>query len=409
MRRFWSALCGALLCLLLSAQVAAACGGLFTADAPVSQSAERFILAVDEQAGTVSAILQLSYSGSAESFSWLLPVPSEPDLAVADEAAFAELDRLTKPEFKFPGPPECFNPRDGGGVGAGAPGGVNVVQQGQVGPYETAVIGGENPAEVAEWLRTNGYQVTPAIEPKLKLYTDQKMLFVAMRLRGDQTAQDIQPIRVTFKADKLVIPMQLSSVSATPDMALNIWIFGPAQARPENLSGLRVNKNDLAVINLAGGNNYQDVRAKAIDNAPGGSGRGLVIEYAKPTSGLAATDPLLAELAGSYPYLTRFYGEMSPGEMTVDPTFVFDRSQPDVEPVIDMTNRVTPYDCETNELQTVRRQQNDAARGPGRKSPEEATKDLRRGPLQLVSLVVVLGIGLLIFWLARKPRRSGQA
>jgi len=54
----------------------------------------------------------------------------------------------------------------------------------------------------------------------------------------------------------------------------------------------------------------------------------------------------------------------------------------------------------------VRRQQNDAAKGPGRSSPEEATKDLRRGPLAVITIIFVGGILALIWWLARKPRRA---
>ena len=53
---------------------------------PVVQAGERILFAVDN--GTVTAHIQIQYSGDARSFGWLLPLPSVPTLkAGTDELA----------------------------------------------------------------------------------------------------------------------------------------------------------------------------------------------------------------------------------------------------------------------------------------------------------------------------------
>jgi hypothetical protein len=60
-------------------------------------------------------------------------------------------------------------------------------------------------------------------------------------------------------------------------------------------------------------------------------------------------DPLLRELRQRYPYVTRFYGQMSPNEMTVDPVFDFNNGLTDVSNVRDLTTRTDMYPCQDNE------------------------------------------------------------
>ena len=69
----------------LGARPAQACGGLFCggpppdpfAPPPVAQSGENIVFAVDKDPttgqGTVTAYIQILYSGTASDFSWVLP------------------------------------------------------------------------------------------------------------------------------------------------------------------------------------------------------------------------------------------------------------------------------------------------------------------------------------------------
>ncbi len=71
----------------LDARPAEACGGFFySATQPVSQAAERIIFASNPD-NTVTAVVQIQYSGPSEKLAWVLPAPGIPDVAVSfDEA-----------------------------------------------------------------------------------------------------------------------------------------------------------------------------------------------------------------------------------------------------------------------------------------------------------------------------------
>src|SRR5688500_944630 len=76
-----------------------ACGGLFCNSAqPVNQAAER-ILFVENDDGTVTAVIEIQYEGPAESFSWVLPVPGVPLLSFSSTLAFDRLQSATNPTY----------------------------------------------------------------------------------------------------------------------------------------------------------------------------------------------------------------------------------------------------------------------------------------------------------------------
>src|SRR5687767_9209431 len=68
---------------ILALPHAQACGGLFCNTLPVDQNAERIIFVVHDD-GTISAIVGINYVGKAEDFSWIVPVPSVPQVDVAE-------------------------------------------------------------------------------------------------------------------------------------------------------------------------------------------------------------------------------------------------------------------------------------------------------------------------------------
>src|SRR3982751_4502146 len=84
----------------------AACGGLFCQNTPVDQQAERIIFTVNKN-DTLTAYVQINYTGEAHDFSWVVPVPSVPKVDVAEIATFDEMSNLTTPVFIPPLMPGC--------------------------------------------------------------------------------------------------------------------------------------------------------------------------------------------------------------------------------------------------------------------------------------------------------------
>ncbi len=85
------------------------------------------------------------------------------------------------------------------------------------------------------------------------------------------------------------------------------------------------------------GTNYLFLADQVIDLY---EGRAFITEYAQPTSELirqGVQDDLIIDLTRRYEYVTRFFGRMSPEEMTVDPMFRLDSSLPTVSNVRDLS------------------------------------------------------------------------
>ena len=353
-------LIGLALVAAMAPALAAACGGFVPGSTgEITQNEQRIIFAVDRAAGTVTMYEQIAYTGDAAEFAWIIPVPNDPvvDVLESDEP-FRELANLTRPRFNYPAAPRC--PEDDtarDGVGALPPaaggGGVNVTQQGSVGPYDYAVVGGENPAEIGDWLRANSYRISPDVEQKLAIYTDMQMLFLALKLRGEADSSAIKPIKYTIKASDPMIPIQLSAIAAAPDTQLNLWFFADEQIAPANAKRLLIQPDDLRLsYQRFGGHStdYEGVRRAAIDAE---QGHGLVAQYAGRPADLK--DPLLRELAAQQPYLTKLYGEMSPAEMNLDLMFAGDASLPDVANTFDLSARPSPRVCEDGVLASAAR------------------------------------------------------
>lgn len=325
---------------LLSLSAVSACGGLFCQNVPVDQQAERIIFAVNPDS-TITAYVQINYTGSAPDFSWVVPVPSVPKVDVAEIASFDELSLLTSPVFIPPLMPPCAavpmpmsaNAEDGAGVG----GGIEVLASGTAGPYAYNVVTSVDPNALITWLRTNDYRITEEMEPLIKAYTDEDMDFLAMKLRPEEGVQDIQPIAMTYNSKQPMIPLRLTAVAANPNMNVVTWIFGDAQAIPTNYAHPVIHDTDLRGTFFSGdGTNYLQLVDMTVDLY---SGRAFITEYAEPTSALQslAKDPLVQKLFTDYAYVTRVFGRISPEEMTVDPVFKLTEDVSDVSNVHDLS------------------------------------------------------------------------
>ena len=205
LNRFWLSglLAGVIVAVvgLATAQSVLACGGFFCVDTPVDQNAERIIFTQNRD-GTVSAYVQIEYTGSAPDFSWILPLPEAidaSDIEVPEDAmaAFSELEVATDPVFIPPPLPECVI--NAPIMMAMAPqASVEVFASGEVGPYGFDVVGSDDPDALVTWLRENSYRVTEAMEPLLDLYVEEGFVFLAMKLRPGQGVQDVEPVKVTY-------------------------------------------------------------------------------------------------------------------------------------------------------------------------------------------------------------------
>ncbi len=94
--RIASIVAGAALAIaLFIPEQAAACGGFFCGGTPIDQSGESIIYGVE--GATVEALVQITYTGNAKSFSWVVPTEVLPALSIGSEpvAVAAKMDAST--------------------------------------------------------------------------------------------------------------------------------------------------------------------------------------------------------------------------------------------------------------------------------------------------------------------------
>jgi hypothetical protein len=294
------------LALVAPGRSARACGGLFCnnppadpfAPLPVAQTGENVVFAVDSAADgttTVTAHIQILYSGPADKFSWVVPVDAVPQLGTGTDQLFTTLAQLTQPRFQpqYLVQGTCIDPpyygTGAGGAAAGgfggaagttgaggtSGGGVTVAFQGAIGPFDAAVIQSTDGQALRDWLTTNGYYVGPDASSIIDAYVQEGKVFVALKLLNGQGVSSIRPITLTFHGTEPCVPLRLTAIAALPDMQVRVWVLGAHRAVPQRFYELKL--DELRLDWTSGGSNYATLLGQAADEA---GGNAFVTEYA---------------------------------------------------------------------------------------------------------------------------------
>ncbi len=282
-----------------------ACGGFFCNNtAPVEQTGEDIFFYIDGDNGTVTTHVQVQYQGPSEDFAWIVPVPAVPELEIGNAALFPLLSQTYAARYGLdvevegdcmPGGTTssavdlAFSSSTGTGTGTGGGAyypGVNVVETGQVGPYDTVILQADSTSALLDWLNANGYDLPPALDPVLQPYVAGGQYFVALKLQKDKDVGDLAPLAMTYPGTMASVPIQLTSIAATPDMRLRVTVAGDHRAVPQ--SYLHLDTNPFAVDWWSGGSNYDEAVTLAALEA---GGHGFATDYAGPPSDTRFASP----------------------------------------------------------------------------------------------------------------------
>lgn len=271
---------------------ARACGCFAPPDPskPVVQAGERIVFAVDD--GVVTAHIQIQYTGEADEFAWLVPLPAVPEVSVGVEELFTQIEATTAPSFLLNNAGFCGG--DGISIGCASDdqalsaGGIpreepnkNVaIVVSEAGPYEYAVLDASAKDPMLQWLEQNRYFVPGGTGDVLTPYIQPGAYFLALRLRTGQSAGDIQPIVLQYESQYPMIPIVLTSVGAIPDMGVLVWVLGQSRAVPRNYQHVVI--NDAHIDWVDGASNYAEVVKRAIDESD--DHHAWVTEYAGTTA-----------------------------------------------------------------------------------------------------------------------------
>lgn len=331
---------------LFHSAAAWACGGFFCSTQPVDQNAERILFRVHDD-DTITAVVEISYTGVAEEFSWVVPVPDTPALGTVPEQTLRFLDQATAVQIIPPPIEDCLSlaiASDDGELSARS-GGVFVEELPRVGPFDPVVLDSDDPVALIAWLNDNGYLITPEMEPYVEAYLGAGMKFLGLKLATDAETADIEPIVMNYPASEPMVPIVLTSVAAEPEMGVLVFIAASSRYEPTNYASVTVEPSFVRFNPFNGRNNYFSLVSFLVDEA---GGRGFVTEYAgtsADTSALVAqqfvpdeVQETLNEVFREHAYITRMYTRISGWEMLADPMFA-PTDKGDVSNVIDLSNR----------------------------------------------------------------------
>ncbi|MFO0624422.1 MAG: DUF2330 domain-containing protein [Polyangiales bacterium] len=234
------------------APVADACGGCFAPPETVQVVTDhRMVLSLSSAQTTLWD--QFRYSGRPSEFSWILPIRYTERLRIATATnQFMQLvDAATAPQVFAPTRPvaSCGS-RLAFGASAdsnSAPenGGVQVLREQTVGPYEVRVIRGDDPMAMRTWLRDNGFSVPAALEPIVDHYTAMRADYLAVRLRAGEGVDRMVPMRITMEGYQPALPLRMIAAGVADKVGLSLLVIANGRMEASNFPNGEVRPQDL--------------------------------------------------------------------------------------------------------------------------------------------------------------------
>lgn len=307
----WSAL-AALMVVPLSEQPARACGGCFRPQQVVSAvNAHRMVFSVSP----AQTILwdQFSYSGDPQDFAWVLPVHAAGvKVELAHDEFIAALDAWTSPVIVGP------QNSSGGGFGCGSAsnsayggpdngGGVQVINQEIVGPYEVATLRSTDPTALTAWLGQHGYDIPASIQPTITAYVSEGFDFIALRLQPGQGVAAMQPVRVVTQGADPTLPLRMVAAGIGTDVSILLFVISEGRYEAANFDNTQVDFTKLEWNKNTASSNYDTLVQNAMTS---GDGRNFTIEFAGPLGTNTGANGFL----GSNFQQTYYQGAVSAGK-----------------------------------------------------------------------------------------------
>jgi len=199
---------------------------------------ESALIIWDQESKTEHFIRKANFQSSSPDFGFLVPTPTQPELAEVDDSVFTLLSAYTAPKVEYvtvrkprprPTSDEMRMPTSAA-RGGGAPRGVEVLDQTEVGGQEAVVIKFhrgpksdvvEDAKELADWLKKRGYEFGPELVNWLKPYIENNWVMTAFRIanrvavskgpnpppvRTAINEMEGKAVRMTFKTETPLYP-----------------------------------------------------------------------------------------------------------------------------------------------------------------------------------------------------------
>jgi hypothetical protein len=201
---------------------------------------QEILVTWDPAAGMEHFVRRASFdTAQTKDFGFLVPTPTQPKLAEADDAAFDRLADLIKPEHVtryVPDPtPLCLGLllRSAGApraVTAGLPekASVRVLHEQRIAGYDAVVLDADDAKALTDWLGQHGYDARPEITDWVRPYVAARWKVTGFKYAG-APAEGVRTgaVRMTFKTDRPLFPYRVPSDNRTANGLLRVYFVGP--------------------------------------------------------------------------------------------------------------------------------------------------------------------------------------
>ncbi len=230
-----------------STSAAAFCGFYVAGgDAKLFNDATQVVLM---RSGTTTVLsMQNSYSGPAENFAMVIPVPQvlqKENVKTLPKAIFDRVDQMSAPRLvEYWEKDPCFvedrtqkstvsrtisrdyvESRDGA---------VKIEAQFDVGEYEVVVLSATDSGGLEKWLNQNKYKIPAGADPYFRPYIERGQYFFVARVNLDKVKYEdgravLSPLRFQYTSDNFELPIRLGMINSSGKQDLLVYILAPGQ------------------------------------------------------------------------------------------------------------------------------------------------------------------------------------
>jgi len=235
--------------LALRAAPAPACMPVSALRTPVVNADQTVIILWDAPTKTQHFIRKASFKTEAADLGFVVPTPTQPELAEAGDEAFPVLEKLTEPEVikrkRFPGFGCAAVVERDAGLSLSAAGNippVRVLEEKQVAGFNAVVLEADNADALTGWLKKHGYTYSPEVAVWAKPYVEAGWKFTAMKVAKDEREKksvSAAALRMSFRTDRPLFPYRepdpakASAALGVKERTLRIYFLAEAKYQGE--------------------------------------------------------------------------------------------------------------------------------------------------------------------------------
>jgi hypothetical protein len=182
---------------------------------PVVNADQTVIILWDADRKMEHFIRKASFKSEGADFGFLIPTPTEPELAESGNKAFPYLLKLTEPETKKVSRPSRISctchKGESGGMTKAEKKRVKVRLEKEVAGFHAVVLESKSATALVKWLKDRGYAFSPEVKTWAKPYIESGWLITAFKVAKDKSGKGSKDVaasalRMSFKTDRPLFP-----------------------------------------------------------------------------------------------------------------------------------------------------------------------------------------------------------